>query len=277
MIPKNRRKNNKKKRGGGGGGAAMMGGEPKLSLTLFRPVEWPDVLPVKLKYDDFRAITAAGNQGLYVYRINSIFDPDFTGVGGQPGGFDQLKALYGRYRVMAFRFKIQGEVLTSGDSATLVAAPVDNSAFSTTAEALADLRHATNMSEMSFGAAKANIQGMWHVGELLGYSDESMLANSNMDAAVSANPAFQQYLFVAYESSGAATAVWLSVELEYYVRMETPIAVQDSVSKSKFARLRALPDSSLTSGAACGGAKSTAPALLASTQLQKVRQMLDGL
>lgn len=247
-----------------------------MSLSAFKPVEWPDVLPVKLKYDDFRAVTAVLNQGIYVYRINSCFDPDFTGVGGQPGGFDQLKALYGRYRVMAFRYKIDLEVNTTNDDASIVAAPIDNSAFTTTAEAVADLRHASKVSSCSGQGSKASISGFYHVGELLGYSDESMLANSNMDAAVTANPAFQQFLFVCWETSGAATAVWLTVTLEYYVRMEAPIAVQDSMYKHKFLRTRAIAESS-SSGAACGGAKSTAPALLATTQLQKVRQMLDGL
>jgi len=223
------------------------GGEPRLPLTLYKSIEWPDVFPVKLKYDDFRAVTASVNQGIYVYRINSIFDPDFTGVGGQPGGFDQLKALYGRYRVMAFKYKVELEVITASDAASLVCAPVDNSAFSTTAEALADLRHASPVSSAQFGSAKAVVSGGFHVGELLGYSDASVLANTNMDAAVTANPTFQQFLFICWETSGASTAVWLTVTLEYFVRMEVPTAVQDTLTHPEFARLRvctsALPPS----------------------------------
>jgi len=234
--------NKKKGKGKGKSGAIEAGGEPKLSLTLFRPVEWPDVLPVKLRYDDFRAVTASVNQAVYVYRINSVFDPDFMGVGGQPGGFDQLKALYGRYRVMAFKYKFELEVITASDAASLVCAPVDSSSFSTTAEAVADLRHASKVSSAQFGSAKAVVQGMWHVGELLGYSDLSVLANTNMDAAVTANPSFQQFCFVCWETSGASTAAWLTATLEYFVRMEVPIAVQDAQShKSKFAKLRSPP------------------------------------
>lgn len=43
------------------------------------------------------ATTAAGQ----AFRISSLFDPDLTGIGHQPRYFDQLAALYDRYRVDA--------------------------------------------------------------------------------------------------------------------------------------------------------------------------------
>lgn len=36
----------------------------------------------------------------YVIRANSVFDPDFTGVGSQPVGFDQMAAFYDHYTVI---------------------------------------------------------------------------------------------------------------------------------------------------------------------------------
>jgi len=35
-----------------------------------------------------------GTPGIYVFRSNSCFDPNFTGVGHQPRGFDQIMAMY---------------------------------------------------------------------------------------------------------------------------------------------------------------------------------------
>ena len=35
-----------------------------------------------------------------VYRLNSLFDPDLSGVGHQPYGYDQLMAIYQRYKVI---------------------------------------------------------------------------------------------------------------------------------------------------------------------------------
>jgi len=202
-------------------------GEEKMSLAGFKDVEWPDVLPVKLVYNDYRAVVASGNQATYVYRLNSCFDPDQTGVGGQPAGFDQLKALYGRYRVVAVRARVSCSCATSGGGAFLAIAPVDNSALTSIAEDVASLRHAASMA-LSNNSKLAVCDKLWHIGELLGYSDESVLANSNMDAAVTGNPGFQQYLLISVETSGATDQVSLQTELTYYTRMEVPTAVEDA-------------------------------------------------
>lgn len=48
-----------------------------------------------------------GTGDAQVYRANSIFDPDFTGVGHQPMGTDQYQAIYHHYRVRAARISVQ--------------------------------------------------------------------------------------------------------------------------------------------------------------------------
>jgi len=207
-------------------------GVEKMSLSGFRDIEWPDCDAVKLVYNDFRAVVAAGNQATYVYRLNSVFDPDFTGVGGQPAGFDQLKALYGRYRVMACKVRISCASMTSGGSVFLAAAPVDNNALASIAEDVASLRHAVSQ-VASFGSKVAVVEKVYHIGELLGYSDEAVLGNTNMDALVTGNPGFQQYLLIAVETTGVTDQIELETELTYYTRMEVATAVEDSMSRRK--------------------------------------------
>lgn len=41
------------------------------------------------------------------YRINSLFDPDFTGVGGKVFGHDAMSSMYARYQVIGARFSIE--------------------------------------------------------------------------------------------------------------------------------------------------------------------------
>jgi len=220
-------------------------------LAGYKAVEWPDVLAVKMCYNDVRPITAVGNEGVYTYRMNSVFDPDFTGVGGQPEGFDQLKALYSRYRVMALGVDVKATSLTSGNAGCIAMAPSENSALSTTAEQLGGLRNART-AEYAFGGGIAHMKALYHIGALLGYSDESVLANTNLDAAISGNPGFQQYLWVQNRDSSATGAIQLTIKLTYYVRMEVPISVVDSLAKVRFAKLRvatqlrALPSASAT-------------------------------
>lgn len=61
---------------------------------------FPDKISTKLQYSDVVQLQAsAGTPGLWQFRMNSLFDPDFTGTGHQPKWFDQLAAVYFRYRV----------------------------------------------------------------------------------------------------------------------------------------------------------------------------------
>lgn len=59
----------------------------------------------KMKYSQ-PAVLAVTNGYVQVMNLNSVFDPDRTGVGHQPYGFDQLAALYNRYRVIGCSYNI---------------------------------------------------------------------------------------------------------------------------------------------------------------------------
>ncbi len=59
-------------------------------------------------------------------RLNSLYDPDLSGVGSQPVGFDQWSAFYNRYRVISTNVQIRVENrLSASESLTLVAFPTD--------------------------------------------------------------------------------------------------------------------------------------------------------
>jgi len=61
---------------------------------------FPDRAITKLKYVDTISLNATSLiDARYFYRCNSLFDPDFTGTGHQPMGFDQYAALYNHYHV----------------------------------------------------------------------------------------------------------------------------------------------------------------------------------
>ena len=59
----------------------------------------------QLKYVDW----VATNLGVAIYRfrLNSIFDPDLTGVGHQPYGHDTLQSIYNKYRVTKIDYEIR--------------------------------------------------------------------------------------------------------------------------------------------------------------------------
>lgn len=67
---------------------------------------FPDKLITKLHYSDVGTITCtSGVQSQYVFRLNSIYDPDYTGTGHQPMYRDQFVALYNQYAVISSKIK----------------------------------------------------------------------------------------------------------------------------------------------------------------------------
>lgn len=49
-----------------------------------------------------------------VYRLNNIYDPDLTGVGTQPMGFDQYANFYAHYEVQAVNMRLTFAGTTTG-------------------------------------------------------------------------------------------------------------------------------------------------------------------
>lgn len=52
-------------------------------------------------WDQYVLSQGSGVPVLYQWRLNSLYDPDFTQVGHQPYYYDQLNQVYGKYKVYA--------------------------------------------------------------------------------------------------------------------------------------------------------------------------------
>lgn len=67
----------------------------------------PQTMHTTLWYSQVVALNpAAFGIGLHTFRANDLYDPDYTGVGHQPMGFDQLMALYGKFTVLKSKLTI---------------------------------------------------------------------------------------------------------------------------------------------------------------------------
>jgi len=60
----------------------------------------PNVMFTTLRYaENFVLNPGVASNAQYVFSANGMYDPNITGVGHQPRGFDQMMAFYGRYYV----------------------------------------------------------------------------------------------------------------------------------------------------------------------------------
>ena len=79
---------------------------------------------IKLRYCTQVSIPGGAGHGSYQFRANSLYDPDLSGVGHQPMGFDEMSARYLHYQVLGSRIKvspiINGTTTSQGDAPSWV-------------------------------------------------------------------------------------------------------------------------------------------------------------
>lgn len=91
---------------------------PRIQRNIF-----PSRIQVKLNYYEtvLLASTEVAAQAEYVFNLNSLFDPNQSGTGSQPRGFDQWASMYSNYLVkgVAYRIKLRTSTDTDSSSAAL--------------------------------------------------------------------------------------------------------------------------------------------------------------
>lgn len=70
-----------------------------------------------------------GALAIYVYTTNGLYDPNTTGIGHQPTGFDQLMALYNEYVVIGSTIKVS---FTNSDETNAAICGISMLDYSTT-------------------------------------------------------------------------------------------------------------------------------------------------
>lgn len=86
----------------------------KLSRTM-NP--FPTNYVCQLRYSQvFPIAYSTGAWGHQSFRLNSLFDPDYSGVGHQPRGFDELTYIYQQYMVTGCKVKLKFWQTSSNDT-----------------------------------------------------------------------------------------------------------------------------------------------------------------
>jgi len=175
----------------------------------------PQRFITKLKYAATVLTDATGN---YIFNLNSLFDPELTGVGHQPYGYDQLAGLYNRYRVIACGWRIQ---VPKTDTAiqfgvipgnSLAVAGVTPATFSL----LKESPRAKYVSQMPGGNA-ITLSGKAYLPSIVGRNKSEYMADDRYQAVVTGDPAEDIQLLVkaATTTDGVLAGVAVQVILEF--------------------------------------------------------------
>lgn len=190
-------------------------------VICYSPGVCPDIMRVQLAYQENRSLSGGGLAIVqdYVYRGNSAFDPNFTGVGAQPLGFDQWSAFYKRYRVIASRIDVHFGADAAVNFVSGVV-PLTSSAGLTIAEQLTEAAFAKTKALGNDTGLNANtISSYMPTATIRGMPVDGVRYAQDLSSLTSTNPVQEWFWHVfVYAQDGSLT--WksdISVKITYYI------------------------------------------------------------
>lgn len=191
----------------------------------------PDSLFVELVYADSKVLTSsAGVPTSNIYRLNSLFDPDYSGTGNQPVGFDNYALIYGRYVV--YEANVECRIVNGNATAQMLVMRAKNNITSITTNdgVLAAICDKDNcVSAMTTAAYDVvTLKKNFKLYNITGETRASYLTDDSYQAAVSANPTETIGLEILGGQVGAAVS---TVILAYVLRISFKVKFFDRVNQ----------------------------------------------
>jgi len=187
----------------------------------------PDKLNLKMKYNEIITLTNL-TANYYQFRINSLQDPNYSGVGHQPRSYDQWGAFYGRYKVNGCKVQVRCFNGSTSSLKTFMHADTDPSQIMSYEEAIEGPAGNTNL--IVPAANQSSIPSMNRY-----YSIRKVCGEKTLDDIYSspfgANPTKQVYLTIGAESLTTgllATSISFDVTLTFYVSLFDRIQLPQS-------------------------------------------------
>lgn len=184
-------------------------------------------LKVMTRYSD-RAFNlnpgVGGTCAVQVFSANGLYDPDITGTGHQPIGFDQYMTMYDHYTVIGAKIRVFFENTDSTYSQLCGISIQDNATASTDSRVYIE-NGATKQKFMSVKGSSRDVVTLTHqvgIGKFMGR--RSILTEDDFRGDVSSNPTEQVYFHVWASPQAAADSanVNLIVQIDYIAILTEP-------------------------------------------------------
>lgn len=182
------------------------------------------VLPTTLHYYSIVTLNPgiAGASAEHLFRLGSIFDPDFTGGGHQPTGHDELSNIFERYQVYKIDWKAEF-VNTDGTNPCMVGYRL-NDQSTTTVQPIELIENGNAEFSVLTGAgndsSKSVFQGTVYNCKVHGVSYKQYMSNDDYGANFGSNPVEDAYISFFADGLGTDTAtVRLVLHLVYHTKL----------------------------------------------------------
>jgi len=182
---------------------------------------FPRRLVTKFKYNDNPAMAISAGAGItdYKFNLNGLYDPDSSGTGHQPYGFDESMALYSRYRVYKCSWRIVMPTVATDTYHCTVVAINGNSTYSTQPfSRVAELPSAVSRS-IAPGGNSVTFSGTCYLPKLNGIRPAEFKNDDRFIGTSGANPAEVQQLHICLTCEGSSMSFFPTVQLIYYAEL----------------------------------------------------------
>lgn len=146
----------------------------------------------KMKYSE--VITTDVN-GQFQLNLNSLYDPNRSGVGHQPYGYDPLSQLYNRYRVISCGWRLQQLINTSSNPRVLCAMPSNDTGITFTSLDEWKENPRTKYITIVPGANNGSLTGKCYLPALIGRTKSAYMADDVYQALITASPSESAVLY----------------------------------------------------------------------------------
>lgn len=184
----------------------------------------PSVLMVPLTYvsEKLTFTTTGGIERYNLFNINSLYDPDRTGIGHQPLGYDQLSALYNNYRVLGSSIRVWARNDTDSTPFKILISTSSNTSGPAGIDAAQEGRVKTRM-----GGDQGKVmfvKAYRKMPTVFGVTKEQYLIEKDYGADVGSNPVNCGIWQVWVEPFDESSTIGISVKVEitYYARFTSP-------------------------------------------------------
>jgi len=169
--------------------------------------------------------------GTYRWNLNSLYDPNRTGGGHQPYGYDQLTGvIYNRYRVISCRYVVSA----ISDSYNIQCAVLPSNEASPPITNVSECREnprAQYLTQNPGGTLKV-ITGKVSIPKLMGRTKQQYMADDSYQAVYSQSPAELAVLNIytqgLNDDSNTNVSATVNILLEYTVELFDPNNVDQS-------------------------------------------------
>jgi len=204
----------------------------KTSSISVGPAVVPDRVVVNLKYTTILSRSPGTATDEYIFTGNGPFDPDVTGTGGQPVGYDQWCNFYGRQLTLSSKIRIKVIDNSSTTNVAICVFPTDTTGgVSTFVDAASQPYSRWQIATFSGGMSKLSINNSISTSKIWGKNCHYDDLFTSTTGSVPSN--LWYWVINADASPGSAAVYTLYVEVIYRILFFKRVAFDLSILKTK--------------------------------------------